>query len=61
MITFDQFGLNSQILQAITELGFENPTTIQEKVIPHLLESQRDLVGLAQTGTGKLQHLACLY
>lgn len=53
MITFDQFGLNSQILQAISELGFENPTPIQEKVIPHLLESKRDLVGLAQTGTGK--------
>ncbi len=53
MTTFDQFGLNSQILQAISELGFENPTPIQEKVIPHLLESERDLIGLAQTGTGK--------
>jgi ATP-dependent RNA helicase DeaD len=53
MTTFDQFGLNSQILQAISELGFVNPTPIQEKVIPHLLESQEDLIGLAQTGTGK--------
>lgn len=53
MITFDQFGLNSQILKAISELGFENPTPIQEKVIPHLLESTQDLIGLAQTGTGK--------
>ncbi len=53
MITFEQFGLNNQILQAISELGFENPTPIQEKVIPHLLESTKDLIGLAQTGTGK--------
>lgn len=53
MITFEQFGLNSQIIQAISELGFETPTPIQEKVIPHLLQSSKDLIGLAQTGTGK--------
>lgn len=53
MITFDNFGLNDNILSAIKELGFENPTPIQEKTIPHLLNTTDDLVGLAQTGTGK--------
>ncbi len=53
MITFDNFDLNDNILSAIKELGFENPTPIQEKTIPHLLNTDKDLVGLAQTGTGK--------
>ena len=46
-------GLNPEILSAITELGFENPTPIQEKTIPHILTSEKDLIALAQTGTGK--------
>lgn len=50
---FDEFGLKQEILQAITELGFETPTEIQERVIPALISGRRDLVGLAQTGTGK--------
>lgn len=41
------------ILQAIGEIGFETPTPIQSKIIPHLLNSQNDLIALAQTGTGK--------
>ncbi|MDR2009702.1 MAG: DEAD/DEAH box helicase [Bacteroidales bacterium] len=53
MLTFENFGLNKNLLKAIKELGFINPTPIQEQVIPHLLDSKHDLVGLAQTGTGK--------
>jgi len=46
-------GLSPEILKGIKELGFETTTPIQEKVIPYLLEKKRDLIGLAQTGTGK--------
>jgi len=46
-------GLSPEILKGIKELGFETATPIQEKVIPYLLEKKRDLIGLAQTGTGK--------
>ena len=53
MIKFDELGLNSNILKAVTELGFENPTPVQEKTIPYILESETDLIALAQTGTGK--------
>ncbi len=53
MITFKETELNPDILKALDELGFVNPTPIQEKTIPHLLSSERDLVGFAQTGTGK--------
>ncbi|MDD3687461.1 MAG: DEAD/DEAH box helicase [Bacteroidales bacterium] len=53
MSLFENYGLSEEIIAAITELGFENPTPIQEKTIPHLSESKRDLVALAQTGTGK--------
>lgn len=45
--------LSSEILQAIKEIGFEKPTEIQEQAIPFLLQENRDLIGLAQTGTGK--------
>ncbi|MDD3859914.1 MAG: DEAD/DEAH box helicase, partial [Bacteroidales bacterium] len=51
--TFENYGLSEDILAAIKELDFITPTPIQEKVIPHLLETKQDLVGLAQTGTGK--------
>lgn len=50
---FKEMGLSQEILRAIDDLGFENATPIQEKVIPILLEEKRDLTGLAQTGTGK--------
>lgn len=52
-MTFEALGLREEVLQAILPLGFEKPTPIQEKAIPSLIESHRDLVGLAQTGTGK--------
>jgi ATP-dependent RNA helicase DeaD len=53
MKTFADLGLKEEILQAVAELGFETPTPIQEKVIPILLDTEKDVVGLAQTGTGK--------
>jgi len=52
-MNFAETGLKQEILDAIIELGFETPTPIQEKTIPHLLSKDTDLVGLAQTGTGK--------
>ena len=51
-MNFKDLGLNNEILKAVTELGYEEPTPIQEKAIPPIL-SGRDLVGSAQTGTGK--------
>ncbi|MDL2262482.1 DEAD/DEAH box helicase [Bacteroidales bacterium OttesenSCG-928-I21] len=53
MLSFKNFVLNNNLLKAIDELGFTTPTPIQEKVIPYLLSSKHDLIGLAQTGTGK--------
>ena len=52
-MSFDQLGLSQPLLDALLELGFEQPTPIQEEAIPFLLQGERDLVGLAQTGTGK--------
>ena len=49
---FDAFDLNRDILAAVAAQGYHEPTPIQEKAIPHVLEG-RDLLGLAQTGTGK--------
>src|SRR5690349_21866687 len=53
MITFEELGLDERLVKATTALGFVNPTEIQEKAIPVLLSGTKDLVGLAQTGTGK--------
>lgn len=53
MNKFEQLGLNESLLKAITDLGFENPSEVQEKAIPLLLEKDTDIVALAQTGTGK--------
>ena len=53
MNTFQDLGLNGDLLQAITDLGFTTPSEVQDKTIPILLESDTDLVALAQTGTGK--------
>ena len=53
MSTFQELGLNDDLLQAITDLGFTKPSEVQEKAIPILLNSETDLVALAQTGTGK--------
>ncbi|ANY68539.1 DEAD/DEAH box helicase [Paenibacillus sp. BIHB 4019] len=52
MKTFAEFGLEPKVLQAITELGFEESTPIQSKAIPIAMAGQ-DLIGQAQTGTGK--------
>ena len=51
--TFEELGVEPDLLRAINELGFEHPMPIQEMVIPHLLSKDGDVVGLAQTGTGK--------
>src|SRR5882724_236254 len=53
MVTFEGLGLEEKLLNAISALGFTEPTPIQEKAIPVLLSGTKDLVGLAQTGTGK--------
>ena len=53
MKSFDALGLSEQLVEAVRLLGFETPTPIQEQAIPVLLQGKTDLVGLAQTGTGK--------
>lgn len=50
---FAELGLSPNLLAGISALGFESPTAVQAKVIPFLLESKKDIVALAQTGTGK--------
>ena len=51
--SFSLFSLKKDLQKAIKELGFDHPTPIQSKVIPHLLSSKQDLIASAQTGTGK--------
>jgi len=53
MTNFTEIGLNLDLVKAVEEMGFEQASEIQEKVIPLLLENDTDLIGLAQTGTGK--------
>ncbi len=53
MTTFKDLGLQSSLLSAIADLGFESPSEVQYKAIPLLLGEETDLVALAQTGTGK--------
>lgn len=53
MKNFSETGLQDNLLKAVSDLGFETPTPIQVKTIPHLLSSSQDLIALAQTGTGK--------
>jgi ATP-dependent RNA helicase DeaD len=52
-MTFESLGLEEHLLKAVHDLGFTEPTTIQEKAIPVLLSGTKDFIGLAQTGTGK--------
>ncbi len=52
-LSFEELGLNSNILKGVEALGFTEPTPIQSEAIPQLLKEDRDLIGLAQTGTGK--------
>lgn len=53
MNKFEQLGLNPSILKAVEDMGFTDPSEIQEKAIPVLLNEDTDMVALAQTGTGK--------
>jgi ATP-dependent RNA helicase DeaD len=53
MRTFEELGVCEEIRRAIEEMGFVQPMPVQEEVIPTLLESRRDTIALAQTGTGK--------
>ena len=53
MKAFQALGLDDELLQAINDLGFKQPSEVQSKAIPLLLSSYDDLVALAQTGTGK--------
>ena len=51
--TFRQLGLSEDIIKALEKKGFESPSKIQEKTIPVFLTDERDIIGQAQTGTGK--------
>jgi len=53
MTKFEDMGIVPEIVKGVQEMGFDSPMPIQEKVIPMLLTEKQDLVGLAQTGTGK--------
>ena len=53
MENFKETNLDDNLLKAISEMGFETPTPVQAKTIPHLLNSNVDLIATAQTGTGK--------
>ena len=52
MTTFADLGLSESTLEALSHLGYTSPTPIQEQAVPPLLEG-RDVIGQAQTGTGK--------
>jgi superfamily II DNA/RNA helicase len=51
-MSFSHLGLSEKVLKAVTAAGYETPTPIQEQAIPHVL-ARRDVLGIAQTGTGK--------
>ena len=53
MTTFESLGIEEGLLNSIKVLGFTEPTPIQEKAIPVLLQGTKDFIGLAQPGTGK--------
>ncbi|PLX22220.1 DEAD/DEAH box helicase [Candidatus Parcubacteria bacterium] len=53
MTTFKELGLNSDIMKGLDDLGFVEPSPVQAKAIPFILKSKKDLIALAQTGTGK--------
>ncbi len=67
-MTFQELGLCDALLRSTETLGFQQPTPVQEAAIPYMLHEERDLVALAQTGTGKtaafglpmLQYIASL-
>ena len=51
-MSFSHLGLSDKVLSAIESAGYKQPTPIQDQAIPHVL-SRRDVLGIAQTGTGK--------
>ena len=51
-MTFDELGLSPEVLKAVAETGYTTPTPIKEQAIPYVLRG-RDVLGCAQTGTGK--------
>ena len=51
-MSFNQFNLDARLNRALNDVGFETPTPIQQQAIPHVLQG-KDVLGLAQTGTGK--------
>ena len=51
--TFEETGIRPELIKAIEELGFEKPMPVQQQVIPAIMQSTRDIIALAQTGTGK--------
>lgn len=53
MNRFENLGIDPALIQALKDLEFKDPTEIQEKVIPVMLQESTDLIGMAQTGTGK--------
>ncbi|KFD38476.1 DEAD/DEAH box helicase [Schleiferia thermophila] len=53
MNTFEWMGLSEALLKAITEMGYKEPTPVQQEAIPLLLQEDTDIISLAQTGTGK--------
>jgi ATP-dependent RNA helicase DeaD len=53
MSSFEALGLRAETLRSLVEIGFTTPTPVQEQAIPLLLKSEKDVVALAQTGTGK--------
>ena len=53
MNLFSESNLSPEIIKAVGELGYESPTEIQKQTIPFILSDIRDLIALAQTGTGK--------
>ena len=57
-MTFDELGLSPEVLKAVAETGYTTPTPIQEQAIPYVLMG-RDVLGCAQTGTGKTAGFTC--
>ena len=57
-MSFENLGLSEDIVKAVNSIGFVEPTPIQRKTIPEILNGTKDLIGLAQTGTGKTASFA---
>ena len=58
-MTFEELGIRDDLLRGISELGFENPMPVQEKVIPRLLDGNHDLVGSPRPAPAKQRPSAC--